>query len=179
MMKKCKEFVLLGLTGCLSLSSVAQDIGPKDGEWFADVLIRREQTTDLPNNREDLERTRLFLWAELDAPINNDFSLGTSIYANYGSDDASENRANLDNSESDTIELDQFFIQWHHTESGSAWIGKHYLPVDLSTMVWDKDIFTVGVSSVNQWTNDSDAEILIAFGAHRVEHIFSDESSIF
>ena len=170
-------FSLVLMNG-LVLSVVAREPGPEDGEWFTDILLRQEQTTDLPNNREDIERTRLFFWAELDAPINSDFSLGASIYGNYGSDDDEDNRANLDNSETDTVEVDQFFIQWHHSESGSAWIGKHYLPVALSAMVWDKDIFTVGISSVNEWTTESDAEVLIGFGVHRVEHIFSDQTNM-
>ncbi|TQV76843.1 hypothetical protein FLL45_02485 [Aliikangiella marina] len=169
---------LLLLLCSLSLSVIAKEPGPEDGEWFVDLLLRQEQTTDLPNNREDIERTRLFFWADLNAPINSDFSLGASIYGNYGSDDAQDNRTNLDNSETDTVEVDQFFIQWHHSESGSAWIGKHYLPVALSAMVWDKDIFTVGISSVNEWTTESDAEVLIGFGVHRVEHIFSDQTNM-
>ena len=178
MMNLSKKLLLVSLFGGLSLPAMAQEVGPEDGEWFADLLVRREQTTDLPNNRADVERTRLYFWAELDAPINDSFSLGASIYANYGSDDSADNRANLDNSETDVFEFDQFFIQWHHSESGSALIGKHYLPVNLSTMIWDKDIFTLGVSSVNQWTNDSDAELLLAFGVHRVDHIFSDQTNM-
>lgn len=172
-----KSFLISGFS-LFSVSACAQELGPKDGEWFVDLLLRQEQTTDLPNNRDDLERTRLFLWAELGAPINSDFSFGASIYFNYGSDDDSDNRANLDNSESDAAEIDQFFIQWNHSESGSAWIGKHYVPINLSTMVWDKDIFTVGISSINEWTTESDAEVLVGFGVYRVEHIFSEETNM-
>ncbi len=48
------------------------------------MLLVSENTSGLPGGREDLERSRLFLWLELNAPINESFSFGVSVYGNIG-----------------------------------------------------------------------------------------------
>ncbi|MGB0496219.1 MAG: hypothetical protein ACPGJI_07675, partial [Kangiellaceae bacterium] len=148
------------------------------GEWNNELLIRSERTTDLPNDREDLERTQITLWMELTAPINKNFSFGVSVRGNKSSDDPANNLINLDNSESNTFELDQSFLDWNMSDTGFLRMGKQYLPTKLSTMVWDKDLSVSGGVFSNRWFDDSDNEYDFAFGSGKINHLFNDEVKI-
>lgn len=148
------------------------------GEWNGEFLLVNENTSGLPGGREDLERTRLFLWMGLDAPLNDSFSFGGSFYGNVGTDDEEDNRWNLDNSPSNTVEIDQIYLDWNFSENSFLRAGKQYIPVKLSTMVWDKDTTTVGLSLTYNWLDEQDNEYQVGAGGYTVEHLFSEESKL-
>ena len=150
------------------------------GEWNNELLLRSERTTGLPGGREDLERTRLTIWMELTAPIDDDFSFGFSIKGNKGTDEADENLRNLDNSESNTLDVDQFYLDWNFSDDSFLRFGKSYMASSFSTMIWDKDIVTRGASYNHHWMigSESESEIDLSFGSSQVEHIFNEETTL-
>lgn len=167
-------FIIAGLC-CCSLNTVSSEhetIGELEGE----LLLINENTSGLPGGREDLERTRLFLWMELNAPLSEAFSFGASVYGNIGTDDEQDNRRNLDNSESNTIKFEQFYIDWNFSENGFIRGGKQTIPIKLSTMLWDKDIETLGATLSVDWLGEQNEEYQAAAGAYEIEHIFSEQS---
>lgn len=149
-----------------------------NGEINTEILLVSENTSGLPNSREDLNRTRLFVWSEINASISEDFSFGVSYYGNLGTDEQQDNRRNLDNSESNTSEIDQYFLDWNFSENGFIRGGKQYIPSKLSTMLWDRNIKTVGVSLKYDWLDEQDNEYRLAAGNYTVEHLFSEESKL-
>lgn len=151
-----------------------ETIGELDGE----VLLLSENTSSLPGGREDLQRSRLFLWLDLNAPLNDSFSFGVSVYGNMGTDDEEDNRWNLDNSESNTVKFQQFYLDWNFSESGFVRGGKQTIPTKLSSMLWDKDIETIGASLIVDWLDEQDYEYRMAAGAYEVEHIFSEQTKM-
>ena len=165
----------------LSVSSLPLDALPKQetiGEWNNELLLRTERTSNLPGGQEDLERTQLTIWMELTAPINDNFSFGFSVKGNKGTDDKEDNLRNLDNSASNDAEVDQFYLDWNLSDESFIRVGKNYSPTHFSTMIWDKDIITRGVSYNNFWITDSESEFDLSLGSSKVEHIFNEETTI-
>ena len=148
------------------------------GELEGEVLLLSENTSGLPGGREDLERSRLFLWLDLNAPLNESFSFGVSVYGNVGTDDEEDNRWNLDNSESNTVKFQQFYLDWNFSENGFVRGGKQTIPTKLSSMLWDKDIESIGASLIVDWLDEQDFEYRVAAGAYEVEHIFSEQTKM-
>jgi hypothetical protein len=89
----------------------------------------------------------------------------------------------LDNSESNTLDVDQFYLDWnfsdHHSSNSSFLrIGKSYMASQLSKMVWDKYIVTRGVSYNNHWMIGTESGFDLSFGSSQVEHIFNQETTL-
>ena len=177
-MIKSMKYVLITLGMGCSTNLLAQFEENTIGELSGEVLLLNENTSGLPGGREDLSRSRLFLWLELEAPINDSFSFGVSLYGNIGSDKEEDNRRNLDNSPSNTSEFDQFYLDWNFSENSFVRAGKQHIPIRLSSMLWDKDISSVGLSLNHQWLDEQENEYELSAGSYTVEHLFSDETHL-
>lgn len=146
------------------------------GELSTELLIRHENTSGLPNGRNDLSRTRLFLWTDLEAPINESFSFGLSYRGNVGTDDESDNRRNLDNIPSNTGDWDQYFLDWNYSDDWYVRAGKFRLPVMLSSMLWDSKLAGKGALLKGEWFDDEDNQYLVVAGAIKVDHYLSENT---
>jgi hypothetical protein len=170
--------LLIFLTVGFSPMLLAQFEDSTIGELTGEVLLLSENTSGLPGGRDDLERTRLFVWLDLEAPINDNFSFGVSVYGNLGTDDEDDNRRNLDNSPSNSSEIDQAYLDWNFSESGFLRVGRQRIPAKLSSMLWDRDISTVGVSVSYDWLSEQDNEYQFTAGSYTVDHLFSEETHL-
>lgn len=177
-MIKLIGYIFVALMMCSSPGLLAEFEDQTIGELSGEVLLLSEDTSGLPNGREDLTRSRLFLWLELEAPINESFSFGVSVYGNLGTDKEEDNRRNLDNSPSNTTEFDQVYLDWNFSEEGFLRMGKQYIPTRLSSMLWDKDISSVGLSISQGWLDDQENEYQLSAGSYTVEHLFSEETKL-
>ncbi len=172
------KYLLISLIVLFPPSLFAQFEDDTIGELTGEVLLQSENTSGLPGGREDLERTRLFLWLDLEAPINDNFSFGVSFYGNLGTDDEDDNRRNLDNSPSNTSEIDQAYLDWNFSGDGFLRVGRQKIPASLSSMLWDRDISTLGVSLKYDWLSEQDNEYAFTAGNYTVEHLFSEDTKL-
>lgn len=112
---------------------------------FADLLLRADRVTGLPNHRQDLERFegKLHLGTFFQGEA---VSFGLAAELAQGSDDNADNLLNNDVETSDAIDLDQLWWRWRPNAHASLQAGKAPLALDLTPMLWDEDLRPIGVS---------------------------------
>ncbi|MGN6518187.1 MAG: hypothetical protein ACTHK2_02045, partial [Dokdonella sp.] len=104
--------------------------------------------------------------------------IGGALKFALGSDANRDNRINNDNERSDGAGLDQLFIRGHAGESTALLIGKTPLPLELSPLVWDRDLRPAGVSVDHSIALGDYDRLQLVAGAFAGEHLYGDGSRI-
>jgi hypothetical protein len=158
----------------------AEQSNESNWTWSGDAVVRGERTTDIPGVRpsSDLDRVRSRvriggLWT-----ARPDLEIGGAIKLALGSDANRENRINNDNEHSDGAALDQLFVRWRPGENTSLLFGKTPLPLELSPLVWDRDLRPAGVSIDHSVAFGDFNRLQFTAGAFAGEQLYHDDSRI-
>lgn len=147
-------------------------------DWFGDLRLREERTSDIPARADDIERFRAALRAGARYNTDNGWEFAGAVKLAGGSDDNDDNRRNNDNEKSNGGALDQLYAAYNFGESGQLKLGKSQMPLVLSPLVWDRDLRPLGVSvDYAASVRDFDAFHLTA-GYFAGDHLYGDESRI-
>jgi len=172
---------LLGLGGPAGATDPILDgeLDTPTRHWsaFGDLLLRAEQTTDIPARSDDLERLRSRLRFGTHGGFG-DFELGAALEAALGSDSNRNNRRNLDNERSDDVNLDQFYLGYRIGEDSQLRFGKAPLPLALTPMLWDADLRPVGVSVAHSLVIGSWQRLSAVAGYFAGDHRYGDDSRL-
>lgn len=147
-------------------------------DWFADLRLRGERTSDIPGRADDIERVRAHLRAGLVFDAGNGWEFGATGKYVGGDDEAVDNRRNNDNEESNQASLDDLYLAWNFGEGSRFQLGKAAMPLALSPLLWDRDLRPIGASlDFVQPVRDYDALHIVA-GYFSGDHLYGDESRI-
>lgn len=164
------------LAPALAVAEAAAE--PSNIDWFGDLRIRAERTTDIPARSDDIKRERAALRAGGRYNTDNGWEFAGAIKLAVGSDDNDDSRRNNDNELSNGAGLDQWYAAYNFGESSQFRAGKSSMPLVLSPLVWDRDLRPVGVSiDYAASVRDFDAFHLTA-GYFAGDHLYGDESRI-
>ena len=131
------------------LQPTPQESAPASTLTFdGDALLRIERTTNLPGARPspDLDRVRSRVRAGLTWTPRDDVEVRAALKGALGSDANRDNRLNTDNERSDGAALDEAFVRWRPREGTALTLGKAPMPLELSPLVWDRDLRPAGFS---------------------------------
>jgi len=147
-----------------------------DGE----ALLRIERTTNIPGARPspDLDRERSRVRVGMTWTPNGAVEVRGALKGALGSDANRDNVINNDNERSNGIALDQLFLRWHPGESTSLLFGKSALPLELSPLVWDRDLRPAGVSIDHSVALGDFSRLQFTAGAFAGDHLYHDDSRI-
>jgi hypothetical protein len=147
-----------------------------DGE----ALLRIERTTNIPGARPspDLDRERSRVRAGVTWTPNASVEIRGALKGALGSDANRDNIINNDNERSNGVALDQLFVRWHPGESTSLLFGKSALPLELSPLVWDRDLRPAGVSIDHSLALGDFSRLQFSAGAFAGDHLYHDDSRI-
>ncbi|MDJ0656290.1 MAG: hypothetical protein QNJ40_19170 [Xanthomonadales bacterium] len=143
-----------------------------DWEWYSETRLRSDTVRDLPSGHE-FERLRLHALVGV-RWFSDSWEVGTAFKIAAGTDDNEDNVANLDNEESNEVDLGDFYIRAFPTDRAIIEMGKTSLPLDLSPMVWDRDLRPTGISVQQDWEPRPFDRLIFLAGRFRGLHY--DES---
>jgi hypothetical protein len=131
----------------------AQDIVQEPAEqaasawsWFGDAMLREEHVRGIPRTDSDIQRIAARgRFGVLYDPIPQ-LEFGAAIKLAAATNDNNEDRFYNLNERSNDIAIDQFFARWRPAENASVLLGKSVFPLDLTPMVWDRDLRPIGLS---------------------------------
>lgn len=148
--------------------------------WSGDATLRYEHTADIPGARPSptLERVRARVRSGVAWAPRPDLEIGGALKLALGSDANRDNRINNDNERSDAAALDQLFVRWHPGESTSLLFGKTPLPLELSPLVWDRDLRPAGISIDHGIALGDFNRLQLTAGAFAGSHLYGDDSRI-
>lgn len=114
--------------------------------WFGDLMLREEHVTGIPRADDTVQRVAARgRFGVLYDPIPQ-LEFGTAIKLAVASNDNKEDRSYNLNERSNDVAIDQFFMRWRPGENASVLLGKSLFPLDLTPMIWDRDLRPIGVS---------------------------------
>lgn len=148
--------------------------------WSGDATVRYEHTRGIPGARPSptLERVRGRVRPGLAWTPRAELEIGGALKFALGSDANRDNRINNDNERSDGAGLDQLFVRWHAGESTALLFGKTPLPLELSPLVWDRDLRPAGVSIDHSIALGDYDRLQLVAGVFAGEHLYGDDSRI-
>ncbi len=173
-MKPRHRYIILFFT-ILCSSSYANT---SDSNWdvFGTLLLRSDNVAGLPGNRDDFERIKSSLRFGSRYQSNN-FEFGVAIRAALASDDNRDNKRNLDNVESNGFDADELYLRWMATPSSELIVGKTWLPLNLSTLVWDPDLRPIG-AFLSHTQSGGQSEFIFSANYFNVDHLYNDDSRV-
>ncbi len=160
------------------LLSQDQDEAASDTRFIADLWLNQDHVSGLPNNRENLDRTRGRLRFGLSGLLGTSWDFTTTARIAQGSDDNRDNRRNNDNERSDGIGIDQVLLRWHASEMAILQFGKAPLPLDLSPMLWDPDLRPAGIAYAHAFAIGEIDRLHLLTGYFAGQHLYGDNSRI-
>jgi len=145
-----------------------------------DALLRIERTTNIPGARPspDLDRERSRVRAGVTWTPNAAVEVRGALKGALGSDANRDNIINNDNERSNGVALDQLFVRWRPGESTSLLFGKSALPLELSPLVWDRDLRPAGVSVDHSLALGDFSRLQFTAGVFAGDHLYKDDSRI-
>lgn len=175
----------IGLAGA-ACSASAQSAGVEDErapasavvDWYGDLRVRGERTTDIPGRADDLERVRAAVRFGARFISDSGWEFAAAAKLGAGSDSNDDNRRNLDNEKSNGAGLDELYAAYSAGESTLFRLGKGRMPLVLTPLTWDRDLRPIGASiEYSATVRDFDAFHLTA-GYFAGDHLYRDESRI-
>ena len=124
-----------------------EDAAPASAwSWFGDLMLREEHVTGIPRAEDSIQRiaTRGRFGVLYD-PIPQ-LEFGAAIKLAVATNGNDEDRSYNLNERSNDIAIDQFFMRWRPNDNASLLVGKTLFPLDLTPLVWDRDLRPIGVS---------------------------------
>lgn len=111
---------------------------------YGDLRARGDFVDDLPGGRE-IDRARVFGFLGYTGG-GDTWEWGAALQFALGSDDNDDNVRNLDNEESDDLDLGELWARRQIGEHGRLLLGQAPMPLWLTPMTWDLDLRPAGVS---------------------------------
>jgi hypothetical protein len=145
---------------------------------FGDLWIGYDHVSGLPNDREDLSRVRGRLRLGGIWNFAPEWEFVGSLRLAQGSDSNRDNRRNNDNERSDSVGLDQLLLRWRSGEDTSFAIGKMPMPLDLSPMVWDRNLRPAGIALDHSIALGEFNRLQLSADYLAGQHLYGDESRI-
>jgi hypothetical protein len=175
----------IGLAGAaLSVSAQSAAVGEQQTQssalfdWYGDLRLRGERTSDIPGRVDDLERLRASLRFGGRYINDSGWEFAAAAKLGAGSDSNDDSRRNLDNEQSNGAGLDELYASYSVSESTLFRFGKGRMPLVLTPLTWDRDLRPVGASvEYSASVRDFDAFHLTA-GYFAGDHLYGDESRI-
>ena len=147
-------------------------------DWYGDLRLRYEKTTDIPGRIDDVDRGRAALRTGLRFNNESGWEFAAAAKLAAGTDDNIDGRRNNDNEQSNGAKLDEWYAAYSASESSVLHIGKTSMPLVLSPLLWDRDLRPVGASfEYSKEVRDFDA-LHFAAGYFAGDHLYGDESRI-
>ena len=142
MTRRCGRWCFLVLLAVTGQAPCQEQSRP---EFYGQLRLRGDLIEDLPGGRE-FERLRTHSWLGIRFSPGANWELGVAAKLALGSDSNSDNIRNLDNEQSNELDLGEFYAR-HTFDSGTVFeLGQTEFPFWLSPMVWDNDLRPVGAS---------------------------------
>lgn len=182
-MKRKETWLILLVCAGLPLAVAAQeDEGSASQatalDWYGDLRLRGESTSNIPARADDIERGRAALRAGVRYATDNGWEFGAAAKLAGGTDDNADNIRNNDNEKSNAAALDEWYASYSFGESSRLQFGKSSMPLVLSPLLWDRDLRPIGASlDYAASVRDFDAFHLTA-GYFAGDHLYGDESRI-
>ncbi|MBL0163574.1 MAG: putative porin [Xanthomonadales bacterium] len=146
--------------------------------FVADLWLNQDHVSGLPNNRDNLNRSRGRLRFGMSGVFGTNWDFTATARIAQGSDDNLDNRRNNDNERSDGIGVDQVLLRWHTSEMASLQFGKAPLPLDLSPMLWDPDLRPAGIAYEHSFAMGDIDRLHLVAGYFAGQHLYGDNSRI-
>lgn len=160
------------------LLSQDQDEAASGTRLIADLWLNQDHVSGLPNNRDNLDRTRGRLRFGISGLLGSSWDFTTTARIAQGSDRNRDNRRNNDNERSDAIGIDQVLLRWHASEMATLQFGKAPLPLDLSPMLWDPDLRPAGIAYAHSFAVGEIDRLHLFAGYFAGQHLYGDDSRI-
>lgn len=174
-------WLAIGIATTATAQDAADDGAEEEAsaiDWYGDLRLRGEHTSNIPGRPDDLERVRSSLRAGARYANESGWEFAAAVKLALGSDDNDDNRRNLDNEESDGAGFDEWYAAYSFSDRTLLRVGKAPMPLVLSPLVWDRDLRPVGASlEYSTEVRDFDAFYLTA-GYFAGDHLYGDESRI-
>lgn len=156
----------------------AEEPAPSAIDWYGDLRLRAEHTSDIPGRADDIERLRAALRIGGRHYTDSGWEFAIAAKLGAGSDANADNRINKDNEQSNGAGLDEFYAAYGLGDAGLLRVGKGEFPLVLSPLTWDRDLRPVGAHLEYRWdVADFDALHLTA-GYFAGDHLYGDDSRI-
>lgn len=146
--------------------------------FFGDGWAGYDHVEGLPGGRDDLDRLRTRVRLGVSWTPSAAWELVGSMRLALGSDDNRDNRRNNDNERSDGIGLDRLFVRWRAGESTSVLLGKAPMPLELSPMLWDRDLRPAGLTLDHSVALGDYDRLQFSAGWLAGQALYGDESRI-
>lgn len=122
------------------------DAAASPWSWFGDLMLREENVRGIPRADSTVQRVAARgRFGVLYDPIPT-LEFGGAIKLAVASNDNREDRSYNLNERSNDAAVDQFFMRWKPNENASLLLGKTLFPLELTPLVWDRDLRPIGVS---------------------------------
>jgi hypothetical protein len=147
-------------------------------DWYGDLRLRGERTSDIPARSDDIERLRSSVRSGARVVTESGWEFAAAVKLGVGSDDNDDNRRNLDNEESDGAGFDEWYAAYSFSDRALFRLGKGRMPLVLSPLTWDRDLRPVGASveyAVEMREYDA---LYFTAGYFAGDHLYGDESKI-
>lgn len=158
------------------LADFAAESDPVAWQHFGDASLLGDRVTGLPGGRE-VERLRSRLRLGLRREGER-WSAAIAGKAALGSDANADNRRNNDNEKSDGLALDQAWLRWAPGEATALTLGQQALPLQLTPLVWDRDLRPQGISLEQQWPLGDFDRLRLSLGHYAGNHLHGDRSRL-
>ncbi|HEX6832922.1 MAG TPA: hypothetical protein VF132_05260 [Rudaea sp.] len=138
-----------GAQETLPASEPGPDAAVSPWSWFGDLMLREEHVTGLrlANGETTIQRVAgRGRFGVLYDPIPQ-LEFGAAIKLAVATNDNRDDRFYNLNERSNDIAADQLFARWRPGENVSFLVGKTAFPLDLTPLVWDRDLRPIGVSA--------------------------------
>lgn len=160
------------------LLSQDQEQASSNTRFVADLWLNQDHVSGLPNNRDNLDRTRGRLRFGVVGTLGSAWDFTAMARIAQGSDANKDNRRNNDNERSDGVGIDQILLRWHASELASLQFGKAPLPLDLSPMLWDPDLRPAGIAYEHSFALGAFDHLHVIAGYFAGQHLYGDTSRI-
>ena len=183
-MSLSQHLICAGALALFAVPLAAQDASADEQasagiDWYGDLRLRAENTSDIPGRPDDIERVRSAVRAGGRYTTDSGWEFAAAVKLAAGSDDNDDNRRNNDNEESDGAAFDEWYAAYTFGQgNGQAQLGKGRMPLALSPLTWDRDLRPVG-ASLDYSAAVRDFDVLhFTAGYFAGDHLYGDESRI-
>ena len=168
----------VALVALMCTHASAEDAAAAAIDWYGDLRVRGEHTSDIPARSDDIERLRASLRIGGRHYTDNGWEFAVAAKLGAGNDDNDDSRRNNDNELSNGVGLDELYAAYGLGDAGLIRLGKGEFPLAYTPLIWDRDLRPVGAHLEYRWdVADFDAVHLTA-GYFAGDHLYGDESRI-
>jgi hypothetical protein len=145
--------------------------------YFGDLLMRLDLSENLPLNLPDEQRFLGRARAGLRWQATDTLEIGAAIEVSQGSESNRLIRLAHDNERINDANVDLLYARWQ-LDNGFVQLGKHALPLELTSMLWDDDLRPVGLSLDHSIALNDFDRLQLTGGYYAGDHLYGDDSRV-